>query len=164
MSASEDIQAQWINPGNILDILLLVGGDVVRVAWAQFSGSYWLTPVPFSFGWVAYSFSAFVSTIGDKKLMPRPDVLSIVINANSGYVRNNQSWVLGRLLRDLEDGHWMDPEIKIKLHAMSNPSPSLPPKPRKKAGLCISVYEADPSLESKRYCQEHCSFWAMRLP
>lgn len=155
--SSSDVRAQWTNPSNIADILLLVGGDVVRVALAQLSGSNWLTPVPFSFGWVAYSFSALVSAFGDKKLMPPPDIPSIVINADTGYVRNNQSWLLGRLLRDFEDGHWMNPENKKDLNAMlrnvqngDTRSSSSPRELIPKACLCISVYEADPSLKARR--------------
>ena len=156
MSSSE-VRAQWTNPSNIIDFLLLVGGDIVAAALAQLSGSNWLTPVPFSFGWVAYSFSALVSAFGEKKLMPPPDIPSIVINADTGYVRNNQSWLLGRLLRDFEDGYWMNGEIKKHLDAMlwkvQNGGTRTSSSPREltpKAGLCISVYEADPSLKARR--------------
>lgn len=157
VTSSSDVKAQWTNPSNILDLLLLVGGDVVRVALAQLSGSNWLTPVPFSFGWVSYSFSALASAFGDKKLMPPPDIESIVINGDTGYVRNNQSWLLGRLLRDFEEGHWMNPENKKDLSAMlwnmqsgDTRSSSSPRELTPKAGLRISVYEADPSLQARR--------------
>ncbi len=36
--------------------------------------------------------------------MPRPEVDCILINAKSGYVRTNYSWVLSRMLRDFD--HW----------------------------------------------------------
>ncbi len=156
MSSSE-VRAQWTNPSNIVDFLLLVGGDVITVALAQLSGSNWLTPVPFSFGWVAYGFSSLVSAFGEKKLMPPPDIPSIVINADTGYARNNQSWLLGRLLRDFEDGYWMDAKNKNDLDVMlgkvqngETRSSSSPRDLTPKAGLCISVYEADPSLKARR--------------
>ncbi len=37
------LRSQWVNPGNILDLLLLVGGDVIAIALPQLSGSRWPT-------------------------------------------------------------------------------------------------------------------------
>jgi hypothetical protein len=54
---------QWINPSDILSLLLLIGPDIVQRAIAQLSGNI-LTPVAFSFGWVAYSLNASLSVIG----------------------------------------------------------------------------------------------------
>lgn len=105
-------RAQWRQPGDILSLLLLVGGDVVQQALAQLVGvrfclfrtghNIYLTPVAFSFGWVAYAFSSLVSIFGDRRLMPNPDTSIIALNCGNGYVRNNNSWVLGRLVRDHE--------------------------------------------------------------
>ena len=45
--------------------------------------------------------------LGEGDLMPSTiDYASIVVNAKSGIRRTNNSWVLGRLLRDIE------PEVK----------------------------------------------------
>jgi len=41
--------------------------------------------------------------------MPPPDTACKVINAKSGYVRDNSSWVIGRIVRDYE--HWMSTEV-----------------------------------------------------
>lgn len=41
--------------------------------------------------------------------MPNPDYPCTVININSGYARQNFSWLLSRFLRDFE--HWKDPII-----------------------------------------------------
>ena len=81
---------------------MLIGGDVVQRAVAQLAGSgpFSITPVAFSFGWVAYSVNAVLSSVGTGRLMPDVDCPSIVINASNGYIRQNQSWALGRLLRD----------------------------------------------------------------
>ena len=48
------LKNQWSNPSDIFTILLLIGGDVVRVAVAQLCVGPvpYLTPVTFSFGWV----------------------------------------------------------------------------------------------------------------
>jgi hypothetical protein len=61
-------------------------------------------------GWVAYAVTAVVSAIGENKLMPLPDNACKVINAKSGYVRDNASWILGRVLRDYRS--WIDREVR----------------------------------------------------
>jgi hypothetical protein len=95
------MRAQWQSPGDLLSILMIIGGDIVQKALAQLSGGA-LVPVTFSFGWVAYAFGALMSAVGDGRIMPPTDCPSVVINSQDGYVRDNQSWVLGRLLRDFE--------------------------------------------------------------
>ncbi|KAI0757743.1 hypothetical protein C8Q80DRAFT_1265605 [Daedaleopsis nitida] len=101
---SAAMRNQWSNPKDVLSILMIVGGDIVQRAIAQLAGTGPgpFTPVAFSFGWVAYSISMLVSAIGDGRLLPQPDCPSVLVRADSGYVRTNQSWVLGRLLRDEE--------------------------------------------------------------
>lgn len=93
---------QWRNRTDVLSILLVVGGDVVQKALAQLSGGR-LVPVAFSFGWVTYSLGALLSAVGDCRLMPSTsDCPSILVNTEVGYSRANTSWMLGRILRDLE--------------------------------------------------------------
>lgn len=94
---------------------MIIGGDVVQVAIAQLCGGpvKIFTPVVFSFGWVTYAVQAMLSAVGDNRLMPSPEVDCCVINAQSGYLRSNKSWVLSRILRDFE--HWRgDEPIKIE--------------------------------------------------
>jgi len=45
-----------------------------------------------------------LSAVGENRLMPKPEVDSILINASSGHTRTNRSWVLSRMLRDFD--HW----------------------------------------------------------
>ena len=137
--ANGEVKSQWQNPSDILSLLLLIGGDVIQRAIAQLAGDHFLpTPVVFSFGWVAYAFTSLLSAVGDKRLMPAaPDLQSIVISTSYGHVRTNQSWILGRVLRDFEN-HWMPPHVRQQLEAM------LAKARRPRAGLCISVFEADP--------------------
>jgi len=97
---SATLSQQWHSPTDILAVLLLIGGNIIHMALAQLSGSY-IVPVAFSFGWASYAFSALMSAVGDRKIMPLPDSSSIVVDA-SGDIRTNNSWVLGRILRDLE--------------------------------------------------------------
>jgi hypothetical protein len=116
---TSSLRSQWSNPGDILSLLLLIGGDIVQKAIAQLVGysirpfgrrglSIGITPVAFSFGWVAYGFTNLLSSVGEKKLMPPSDCPSIVINCANAFTRTNQSWALGRLLRDDEVRHEVD--------------------------------------------------------
>ena len=118
--AAGNLRSQWSNPGDILSLLLLIGGDIIQKAIAQLVGytirpfgknnlSIGITPVAFSFGWVAYGFTNLLSAVGEKKLMPTADYPSIVVNCANAFPRINQSWVLSRLLRDHEIEHEVDP-------------------------------------------------------
>jgi hypothetical protein len=101
MSSDAALRAQWQRPGDILSMLLLVGGDVVQKALAQLVGvtfrpfgasfNIYVTPVAFSLEWVAYAFSALMSIFGDRWLMPAPDTSILVLNCENGYVRDNNS-------------------------------------------------------------------------
>ncbi|KAF1845530.1 uncharacterized protein K460DRAFT_376942 [Cucurbitaria berberidis CBS 394.84] len=123
-STSQALLNQWRNPADILSLLLLIGGNIVQMAIAQLVGYCTcrdgyraapkspgrrtslicipLTPVAFSFGWVALGVSLLFSSVGDKKLLPAPERSSIVINCANAFQRENKSWVLERLLRDHE--------------------------------------------------------------
>jgi hypothetical protein len=102
--ASDLFQDQFTNPKEIMAIMLLIGGDVIQRAIAQLVGgtNATFTPVAFSFGWVTYAFSSVANAVGDGTFLPQPEYPSIVVNASSGDRRDNQSWALGRLNRDLE--------------------------------------------------------------
>ncbi|OBT67655.1 hypothetical protein VE03_03419 [Pseudogymnoascus sp. 23342-1-I1] len=116
---ADELRSQWANPGDILSLLLLIGGDIVQKAIAQLVGckvhlptrkspGLSVAPVAFSFGWVAYAFSNLLSAIGDKRLMPTADCPSMVVNCSNGFARETQSWALGRLLRDHETRSTVD--------------------------------------------------------
>lgn len=97
-----ELRSQWMNPNDILSVLLIIGGDIVQKALAQLAG-HRIVPVAFSFGWVAYAFASLMSILGDGKLMPpTTDCPSLIVNGKNGYIRTNNSWVLGRVLRDYE--------------------------------------------------------------
>ncbi|KAK6342163.1 hypothetical protein TWF730_001642 [Orbilia blumenaviensis] len=151
---------QWRNPGDILSLLLLIGGEVVQKAIAQLVGLrvphrrklhdekddnayfFTLTPVAFSFGWVAYAFNSLMAVFGNGNLMPEPDTQIIVINIANGYVRDNSSWVLGRFLRDYE----IELERKTK-ELWPDPAPlDSSDKPRN-VSLRIDVLEVASSVD-----------------
>lgn len=103
-AVQEYFRQQGTNTYGVLAVLLLVGGDVIQKAMAQQTGSksFWFTPVAFSFGWVSYAFHCLASAMGSRVYMPPPEHTSWVVNIESGDRRKNHSWLLGRLLRDLE--------------------------------------------------------------
>lgn len=154
-------KTQWRTPKDILSLLLLVGGDVVQKALGQLAAEPFV-PVAFSFGWVAYAFSALLSAVGDHKIMPEPDYQALVVNTENGYVRNNRSWILGRIVRDIE--HWIDQEPKKALEELIEKSqqieeakvvesnskrepgaPSISAEKVSKAGLCVTICKAGPA-------------------
>ncbi|KAI1378431.1 hypothetical protein F4677DRAFT_443646 [Hypoxylon crocopeplum] len=108
---SEEFATQAKNPTDVFSVLLILGGDVVARALGQLVGSR-LTPVAFSFGWVAYAVTAVVSAVGENKLMPASDFPCKVINGENGFVRDNYSWVIGRVVRDFET--WMDKQPRAE--------------------------------------------------
>jgi hypothetical protein len=106
-----------INPSDVMSLLLLVGGDIVQKTIAQACGRR-ITFCSFSFGWVAYSLGALMNTFGDKTFMPKPDYASSVINIGSAGVKTSESWVISRLIRDLQgniEKQLSDGELKTGL-------------------------------------------------
>ncbi|KAG7006553.1 hypothetical protein G7Y79_00014g037280 [Physcia stellaris] len=99
--AETQLRTQWHSPSDILSLLLILGPEVIQRALAQLAGSGYV-PVGFSFGWVAYSVNSLVAIAGDGGLMPAADSQALVVNASFGHQRNNQAWIIGRLLRDYE--------------------------------------------------------------
>jgi hypothetical protein len=133
-----------------LSLLLLIGADIIQKAIAQLAGrtvkpfgskgpEIAITPVAFSFGWVAYGFTNLLSAVGEKQLMPTSDCPSIMVNCENGHTRSNQSWILGRLLRDHEAGHEVDP---------TDPSDDNCPSPGangRAESIRIDIFELGPS-------------------
>ncbi|KAJ5698329.1 hypothetical protein N7462_000334 [Penicillium macrosclerotiorum] len=151
--ASDEFSKQWANPGDIFSVLLLLGGDVVNRALAQLAGTR-VSPVAFSFGWVAYAMSAVASAVGENRLMPPPDCACKVINAETGHIRENSSWIIGRIVRDF--GSWrhedvdacVDKLLDLKWEQLRQKAERERPgsgqhvgRPAQ-SGLCVSVYKA----------------------
>ncbi|KAF2651549.1 hypothetical protein K491DRAFT_719740 [Lophiostoma macrostomum CBS 122681] len=145
-SVGEQLRTQWANPNDILSLLLLIGGDVVQRALAQQTGHRLPlpTPVAFSFGWVAYTFMGLLSAVGDSALLPPPEFPCIVFSTEWGYVRNNQSWIICRLLRDFEKS-WMPSQVRQRFQQMLKIAG---PNRKRRSGLCISVFEASSKAEA----------------
>ena len=77
--------------------------------------------------------------------MPPADFSCKVINGNNGYVRDNTSWVIGRVVRDYEG--WMDKRVDNHLGTMRAEKwkelkkRGIAKKPMQ-VGLCVSIYRA----------------------
>ncbi|KAI0098571.1 hypothetical protein GGR51DRAFT_552553 [Nemania sp. FL0031] len=145
-TSSIALARQFSNPSDVFSVLLILGGDVVVKAIAQLAGSR-TTPVAFSFGWVAYSITALMGVLGENRLMSATDYPCKVINARNGYVRENSSWVIGRLVRDFDwwmDGGRLDGPIRKRVRELLSEQQAVlkASGPPLRAGLCISVYKA----------------------
>jgi len=59
------LRQQWSNPNDIFTILMVIGGDIVKVAIAQLCAGKvpYLVPVSFSFGWVGFLYEPYASVI-----------------------------------------------------------------------------------------------------
>ncbi|KAF3057635.1 hypothetical protein CFAM422_012232 [Trichoderma lentiforme] len=112
-TTANDFRDQWTNPSDIFSLLLLVGGDVIQKALAQFTLNRF-RPMAFSFGWVAYAFSHLLFAVGNLKSLPDPDCPCTITRASSMPTTSaNQSWLLGRLVRNHE--YWSVPLIRYAL-------------------------------------------------
>ncbi|PNP59123.1 hypothetical protein THARTR1_01371 [Trichoderma harzianum] len=67
-TTANDFHDQWTNSSDIFSLLLLVGGDVIQKALAQFTLNRF-RPMAFSFGWVAYAFSHLLFAVGNLKAL-----------------------------------------------------------------------------------------------
>lgn len=114
---------QWRNPANVLFLLLFMGGDIVQRALAQLTGysilarsasrprpslEFTIAPVAFSFCWFTFGFTRFMSGVCMQQLLPSVRRSALVMNCANLVSRDNQSWVLERLLRHQELQHRMN--------------------------------------------------------
>lgn len=112
-NTATDLSTQWRDPSDVFSVLLILGGNVVRLALVALSGGV-ITPVAFSFGWVAYAISALLSAISENRLIQQPpEVALLVVNLKSGFGRTNKSWLLARLMKTYN--YWMPEEVRLTL-------------------------------------------------
>jgi hypothetical protein len=111
-------------------------------------------------GWVAYAVTALLMALGERRLMPPPDSMCKVINGRTGYVRENSSFILGRIVRDFEvwmDGGQRDGPIRNQIRCTlekrtqaQRDAEKARRGPRRggvsetpRVSLCVSIYRAD---------------------
>jgi hypothetical protein len=87
----------------IIPLLMILGPELVAKALAITTASPRNDSVCFGFGLLAYVFSLLTSAFaGFGEILPKPEITSKVLNLKSGQGRTNSSFVLSRVLRDLE--------------------------------------------------------------
>lgn len=147
-SPIQALRNQWKEPTDIFTVLLIIGGDIIQQALAAVSGGV-ITPVAFSFGWVAYATSTLLSVAGELRMMPESPANGLqVINLKTGYRRLNRSWTLGRLFQSYEA--WMPSEVRRQVEpaAMGLSDDEKPPiQPESEAALCVAIYHWSSSRE-----------------
>ncbi|KAG8626033.1 hypothetical protein KVT40_006434 [Elsinoe batatas] len=132
-SAAARIAAQWRNPQDIFSLLLLIGGDVVQKAIARLS----------------HTGCAVI------RLMPKPENEVLVGNCDTGYIRSNNSWILGRILRDRE-------HIPDTLDKSNHPPSEIPDGSTGIVSLAIEVFIAeDDDLQKPHYGLIWWLSWAL---
>lgn len=153
-TASNEFRTQWTQPSDTFSVLLIVGGDVIQLTLANLTGCV-ITPIAFSFGWVAYAITAALGAMSDNRLIScRPEVPVKVFNLKTGYGRDNQSWLLSRLVKTYDT--WMLAEARKAVDKLREEAaermPDNPPQKDQTIGLCVTVYTWDskagmPSLD-----------------
>lgn len=143
---SNELRAQWTRPSDTFSVLLILGGDVIQIALANLTGSI-ITPISFSFGWVAYAITALLGAVGNSRLINCPPEISVkVINLKSHYGRDNQSWLLARLVKTYDA--WMPEKVRDRDRVRTqskeqgaDTNRGSPPKDSNtKGGLCVALY------------------------
>lgn len=114
---------------------------------------------------MAYSISALVAALGSKKLMPpNPDCSCKVINGRSGYARENTSWVIGRVVRDIN--HWTGAATRERLEQniadrwARNQTKDRDAKQPARAGLVVSVYEPSKTVQAGELQRPDWLYWS----
>lgn len=90
----------------LIPTFMVLGGSIVHTALAVTTASPRQDSPYFGCGWLSYSLSALLPALaGTCDLLPRPETNCKVLNLRSGHTRFNNSWLLARVLRDLELRH-----------------------------------------------------------
>ncbi|KAF2182949.1 hypothetical protein K469DRAFT_751827 [Zopfia rhizophila CBS 207.26] len=110
LTTSEYLAAQWHNPSDILSVLLLLGPDIVQGAIAQIAGRI-VTPIAFSFGWMAYAARALLAATGGSCQTPTRRI-PLSLGPQSGHYRTMKTWILSKLLSDFDNR--IDEEMKYE--------------------------------------------------
>ncbi|KAF1938369.1 hypothetical protein EJ02DRAFT_457933 [Clathrospora elynae] len=98
--------AKFSNDGRIstlIPLFMILGPEIVHKALAITTASPRNDSPFLSCGWLSYSLSTLLTALsGTPGMLPKPELDSKVMNLTSGHCRTNTSFLLSRLLRDLE--------------------------------------------------------------
>ncbi|KAF2243460.1 hypothetical protein BU26DRAFT_118097 [Trematosphaeria pertusa] len=90
---------------SLIPVFMALGDPILRQALAVITGSSENSDyaLPLSFSWLNYMLSALTNVFsGQRGLMPDPELDCTLMNMQSGESRKNRSWLLSRLVRNLE--------------------------------------------------------------
>jgi hypothetical protein len=88
---------------SIIPLLMILGPELVGKALAITTASSRNDSVCLGFGLLGYMYSLLTTAFtGSRDIVPKPEIDSKVLNLKSGQGRTNNSFVLSRVLRDLE--------------------------------------------------------------
>jgi hypothetical protein len=105
-----------------IPVLFLLGPNIVHHALASVAGpSTQYDDVAFSFGWLSYALTSLPPLFSaERKILPEPEIRgALLLNMTTGQTRENRSWLLSRVLKDLES----QADSKVE-------------------GLCVTVFNA----------------------
>ncbi|KAF4550043.1 Hypothetical protein D9617_19g103480 [Elsinoe fawcettii] len=132
-------------------ILMLLGGHIVTLALAQIAGSGF-APITFSFGWVAVALNTLITD----KFHPKITNKIKVINAETGFQRDNNNWILNRIVCDFR--YWYDRAVADKVKELFAAKLAQLKKDGiddfaklQRVGLCVSIYRATPGGLGRLY-------------
>ena len=103
--------------------------------------------------------------------MPKPDIPCVVINAESGYARDNQSWIIGCLVAGFN--FWKNDKVSRHLKQMLEDKHEYNKTAAKesgedveypqRAGLCVSIYRAGSNESPRRRVAHWIAFGTVIL-
>ncbi|KAH4932387.1 hypothetical protein HBI39_211710 [Parastagonospora nodorum] len=102
-----DFRVSGSQYGILVALFLIMGESILPKTLANVSPTRPADDVAyFSMGWLSWTLSAIVTAVsGNAELLPKPEVSCKVLNLNSAQGRANDSFLLSRILHDLELKH-----------------------------------------------------------
>jgi hypothetical protein len=102
-----DFRVSGSQSGVFVALFLIMGESILPKALANVSPTRPADDVAyFSMGWLSWTLSAIATAVsGNAELLPKPEVSCKVLNLKSGPGRANDSFLLSRILHDLESEH-----------------------------------------------------------
>jgi len=98
------VSPTWL--GTLVPLVMLMGEPILRKAISVTAASPRLDAAHLGAGWLAWCLDAVVTALsGTTDLVAKPENACKVMNLKAGHARANNSFVLSRLLRDLEKAH-----------------------------------------------------------
>jgi hypothetical protein len=97
---------------SLIPLVMIFGEPILSKAFAICAASPRMDSPHFGCGWLSWSFNAILPALsGTRDILPKPEVTSKILNLKSGHSRGNNSFLLSRVLRDLESEYAGGPTV-----------------------------------------------------